>query len=290
MDEISSAPDERVTETMSTIGALHLKYLQATDVPKTMKDKFPTLSFAIDAAQKKIVFDGHMSDIQAAKQDLTALVESVTIHRVDNVSTARLEIFQSKQAKEYISKMLRSVKLVAVWEVNAKALEVCCVDHSISLCTRIILESVKEKIFLTPAESFKLYLSDLWREKVADIDQRFKGLCSISTGKLSGSVVATSNVSNEIIETVKEFFKQYAIIEKTVITNIITPQMKQAASTIPSFLSRHFIKMSWRALSQSAQHNVSFERSPPTQYSINITGTKEGIKLLMRSMKDKGFF
>lgn len=307
-DELSSAPDERVTETVSNIRELHLQYLQVSDFQMRMKAKFPNLSITIDPSSKKIDLDGHASEIEAAKSDLNAFVDSLSIHAVENVSKPQLEIIQSKQAIDYITKVLKSLKLVAVWEVKNGKLVSCCSQDSVMFCQRVILKSVKMKIVLTPPDSSVLYTSDLWREFVTNRDKKYSGLCKIlpKQDKSCLSILATDNVVEEVASEVQMFLNEHAIVQQTMTTEEIKIDPKRKMKKQPEM--QMIFDQALKELPKHFLHLESFtpvcsgyflKGNPVLKYSeyeldysalwfiIVLTGTTKGIHQLKEIVANK---
>lgn len=282
-DEVSSEPDERVIETITNIRELHLRYLQESDFQKRMKGKFPNLSITIQPT-KTVIVDGHASEIKAVKLDLKNVIDCLLIHTVDNIDRQQLEIIQSKEAIDYITKLLKSLKLVAVWEVNSGKLVFCCSQEGVMFCQRIILESVKVKIVTTPfMDASIVYRSDLWKEYVNNIDKKYKGMCKLYLNHDQSGViiVSTDNVVEEIVHEVQKFHTDHTIVQLTLIADNVDGMLDFKKVLDQAFLSvpKHFLKVvSWNNKSSAFMSST---------FSFTLKGTMKGIRLLKMILSNK---
>lgn len=273
-DELSSAPDERVTETITNIRQLHLRYLHVSDFKNRMRDKYQDLS--IQFLPTTIIFDGHVSEIEAAKSDLNHFIDSLWIHTVDNIDRHQLEIIQFQQAIDYITNLLKSLQLVAVWEVNNASLVSCCSQDSAMFVQRIILESVQMKIVSTPLDSSALYTTDMWKDCVTDIHMKYQGLCKLylRNDQSGVTVVATDNVVDEVAHVVQMFLIDHAVLQQTMTADHVdkNPHFRNTLEQAILELPKHFLQL----VSLKSVSPISFGN----KFIFTLRGTAKGIDLL----------
>ena len=75
---------------MTDIKELHIRYIQVSDFRKRMANKFPNLSIAI--LSRTLLFDGHASEIEAAKVELNTLIDSLSVHIDNNIAQHEVEV------------------------------------------------------------------------------------------------------------------------------------------------------------------------------------------------------
>ena len=270
---------------MTNIRELHLRYIQVSDFKKRITYKFPDLS--IQLLPKTILFDGHASDIEAAKSDLNAFIDSLSIHTIDSIDRFQLEIIQSKQAIEYITSLLKSLNLLVTWEVDKGMLIFCCSQDSVVFCHRVLVELIKKKIVTTPSDSSVLYTSELWRECVTNIDKKYKGLCNLYLKKDESGVtiVATDNVVDEVAHEVQMFLTDHAMMQQTMTTDFVVPKtslqnlLEQAILELPN----HLLNVVSSLIPVCSNEQVYRSH----KFIFTLRGTAKGIRLLKMSLNNK---
>ena len=260
---------QTVRQTISNMKPLHLRMLLASKYPNKMEDMFKNLKVKIHQNKNEIIFDGIQSDIQAAKVNMFEHNSQLGMRILENIPQNCIDLFHSKQVKDYIVKKLESQKLVGVWEAVDNKLAICSYENDLSSCVEFISESVQERSLQVHRESSSVLTSQQWQDRIAKIHRKNSGQCKITCKEDFSKVFVTTtdDLIDELYSTVTRFLKPYTILSETLslgnksIVRLIQNHHMDRLVEISKDLSTHYVQI----------HCDS--------KGISVQGTEEGIKL-----------
>ena len=244
----ASKAGESTIETVPVADPLQLELLQVSGFPKKMKKQFPALNLSFQKQNNEINLEYTNADIREAKACLHKTINAMSIQKVDGIAPNCLQLFQSKPVRDYIVQKLVSMKIISVWEIRENKLIINSFSEYIVKCVRIVRESVMENIIPTPPDSSIIFSSKLWETKVAEMDQKYPGLCKLcpTRDKSKVSVIATDNNVSDIVQNVQAFLTQHAIVTITMVTGtiLLSPdKMNILLAEIVSDLPEHCLQV-----------------------------------------------
>ena len=260
---------QTVKQTISNLKPLQLRMLLASKYPNKMEDKYPNLKVKINQNKNELIYEGIQPDIQAAKVNMYEHTNQLGMRVRENIPQNCIDLFNSKQVKDYIVKKLKSQRLVGVWEAVDNKLAVCSYETDLSNCVECISESVQERTLQVHRETSSVLTSQQWQDRIAEIHNKNSGQCKISCKEDFSQVYVTTtdDLIDELYGTVAKFLKQHTILCETFslrnksIVRLIQNHHMDKLTEISKDLTTHYVQI----------HCDS--------KGISVQGTEEGIKM-----------
>ena len=259
---------QTVKQTISNLKSLQLRMLLASKYPIKMEEQYPNLKVKINQSRNEVIFEGITPDIQAAKVNMYEKVSTFVIRVLENVGQNSIDLYQSKQVKDFIVKKLKAAKLVGVWEATDLKLAVCSFESDLSSCVEFISEAVQEKTLPVHKASLPLFTSQQWQDRLKELHNKNIGLCKVchKDDFSSVSITATEDIVDDLAEAIGNFLKQH-----TILNEMLTLGNK---SVIKLIQDHHSDKLAEIAKSLTHQYVLIHCASR----GVSIQGTETGIQ------------
>ena len=242
---------QTVKQTISNLKPLQLRMLLASKYPGKMEDQFPGLKVKINQNRNEVIFEGIYAEVQSAKVKMYEQTNTFSVRVLENISKNCIDVFQSKQVREYMVKKLKTNKLVGVWEAMNAKLAICSFESDLPLCVEFLSESVQEKIISVQKESSTILGSSQWQDKIKEMHDKDKGVSKICISEDFSKVhvTATDDIVDELTEAVKKFLKQQTVLKETVtlgnrsILRLIQNHHNSKLGDIAKELIQHYVQI-----------------------------------------------
>ena len=272
---------QRVRETLTSLKLIETKMLLAQKFPSKMESKYPSLKVKINQNKNEISFDGPAGNILAAKTEMYETKDAYAKASVGMTGCSSFfSLYETKQAKDYIVKKLKSNHVTAVWEVKDQTLTVCSTcEENAEKSLELIKNSIVENTISLTAENVDLLGTDNWQTMLEEQKHKYPGKIEFEAQMRVAYVCSTDDIVNEVLGVVKRFLIKNTIIEDQInfghnINRLIEKDHKDEIANIGKKYA-------------SLNTQINFKRN---NSGFILRGTKDGldeIKKELKNLKDK---
>ena len=263
------------TETLKIFKPWQIRLLLEVAHEQEMKKHFPNLNIIIDEQNCSIAFEGKSVDVQAAKDKTYAVVNNkFSLKRIEGISRAFTDLFQTGPVRNEIQKRLAKQNLVALWETDAASLVIYSYEKTLSICAEIIFESLEQRNIQVQKEMQTALSSKKWQTLNKDIREKYGDQCFVQHNEDGKKIVVTGicDVVNIVVENIETFLTENSVVKE---------ELPIANKNVIRLLETHYSDRIENIAQELRDHNVQIWYG---KGKVAVQGTEKGIELAKKKM------
>ena len=262
-------------ETLNIFKQWQLRLLMAVEHIQEMKKHFPDLEITIDDQNCFIAFEGKTVDVQAAKDKTYEVVNNTfSVKRIEGISYALTNLFQTGPVRNEIQKRLAKKDLVALYETDNTSLVIYSYEKTISICAEVIRESLDERSIPVKKEMKATMSSDKWQSAHRGIIGEYGEQCVVEYYEDRMQIVVSG--IDDIVSVVRDDIDTF--LKENRIDRVELPIDNR---NIIQLLEKHHSEKMENIEKDLREHNVFILYGSG---KITVQGTEKGRELAMKRM------
>ena len=287
IEKLIKAEEKKIQEELAVrtivfpnIKDYQIDYLELSEFFKDMKKAFTLRSISPDRQNERVTITGVPSSIDMVQKKMFDILPKLSKSRcAESKKPMFLKVLETALAKESLSKEFLNKRLVAVWTLENRTINMYSEDKDKA---RLAMDSLNELIWEAEYPSnrnlddleMQLLTSALWRDKKAELMKVAEPLQIVQFGDRPGlSLVGLKHQKAHVLEEIPFFFEQ----------NVERQSMFQGKGKRVSFL----LKYNTRLLDDLAsEFKTTIKRGDESKSELlEITGTSNAIANTTRAVK-----